>query len=1350
MGLLGVLGGGALFGQSIDITDGPSNVNITGNGSAAAPFTPGVSGTGTLAWKSILSALANAEVNISAPSGSITISQSPNAQGNSGVYNSSSNLTFTANGNVNVNAPVTNPGPGLLNFNCTLVSLGDPLALQGSTFNYVNNGPLLSFSNLTNATLGGLSGNRDFALVNDSVAPLALTVGTNSQSTTYSGNISGTGLLDISTGGTIILAGNNTYTGGTILDYGTLTLGAAHALPSAGCLTVNYGTLDIGNFNATTGPVQVVNGNLSGNNGVLSASSYEVLSGCATAILGGGAALTKDTNGTVILYGNNTYAGDTTINAGTLVFNGSTSGLGGNIINNGTLQFEVGIDTGNYNITYANGTTNAGSPTSFGHVISGSGEMIKSGSLTLALSGANTYTGKTTIFDGTINFGAINNFGANPNVILRGGTLQWSATSATVPDISSGLTFGPGVTSTYYGGGGGVIFGVASGNNGGIFPNNVSSTTPGGGTIDLNGRAVTFAGSVSGNTDGTVMTSRPDGKLTLAGANIFSNNLTLASGTLILANPLALQSCNLILNTDGGTLSFDNLASTAIGALSGNEPIILSNSSNGAVALTLGTYTSGNFVESGTVYNDNETFSGTFSGPGSLIKTGSGQLTLTGSSTYTGGTVIDSGGGLQLGDGDTIGSVVGNATVGIVDNGVLAFTPNSTAQIYAGTISGSGTVRFQNINDDGNLTLAAANTYSGDTEVQGGTLIFTGDTAQLKGNLTSNEPSYNVFVVFDQDIDSNFNQTISINGDLIKTGHGNLTLSGVNTFSGNTSINNGVLILGNPLALQYSNVIIYQGGGSLSFGNLPFATLGGLSGNRDIILENNSGSPVMITLNTYSQTSNFSGNLSGNGSLTVTSDFLGSQSSQTFTGTVSYTGTTIVEGGAQLIFAGDTSALTGNITSADNNLNIVIFEQSTDTVLNQTISGHMVLQKMGTGNLTLNAVNTHTGDTVISEGVLKLGNSLALQDSLLAYNGGSINFGNLTAVVLGGLGASQNLALTNAGGAGIALTVGANGYCDGNLSGNGSLTIHEDGNPGDYLTLAGDNTYTGNTTIASGTLYISNPGNFSSTGVGVVDVAAGATLSGSGYVGSITTVNGTLIPGINGGVGVLAFGKDLTLSENATVNLEIGGLTRGTQYGAINISGNLVLGGTLRLTYLNGFAPPLNWSFNFFQVNGGVTGSFSNATSLMNRNFAWDLSRLANTGSISTVAINYNQWATVSNLSGNAAFPAATPFGGGLANLIRYAMNLDLSPTPAFMPVLTMDTTNGAPSMHIQYRVRKNMTDAQVIPQYSSDLVNWLNITPGTISQLRDDDNYTARYEASVPVPANGPIFLRVLVTTVP
>ena len=189
-----------------------------------------------------------------------------------------------------------------------------------------------------------------------------------------------------------------------------------------------------------------------------------------------------------------------------------------------------------------------------------------------------------------------------------------------------------------------------------------------------------------------------------------------------------------------------------------------------------------------------------------------------------------------------------------------------------------------------------------------------------------------------------------------------------------------------------------------------------------------------------------------------------------------------------------------------------------------SVAGVAGLAKSGTGTLTLSLANAFSGGTTIAGGSLVLGNSLALQNSTLNYDnlGGSLSFGSLTAATLGGLSGAQSLSLLNDSSASVSLTLGGTGASttySGALSGTGgSLTKAGTGT----LTLSGNNSYSGNTTVSSGILQLNGGG-------GINGGAANVSASSSAQL----IVNGGSLNATTGNVGTPSVGL-LVSSGSAT------------------------------------------------------------------------------------------------------------------------------------------------------------------------------------------------------------------------
>ncbi|MEY6039178.1 autotransporter-associated beta strand repeat-containing protein [Salmonella enterica subsp. enterica serovar Corvallis] len=845
-----------------------------------------------------------------------------------------------------------------------------------------------------------------------------------------------------------------------------------------------------------------------------------------------GQSLTKTGAGTLILNAENTYTGSTTISEGTLIAT-NVEALGtGNVTDNATLEMNTGGD--------------------FDNAISGSGQVVKSGDKTLTLSGANSYTGGTTISGGTLvatNVEVLGSGDVTDNAVLElntGGDFT-NAISGSGQVVKSGdKTLTLSGANSYTGG--------TTISGGTLVASNVEALGTGditdNATLELNAGG-DFANNIGGT--GSVVKSG-DKTLTLSGSNTYTGGTTISGGTLVATNVEALGTGNV---TDNATLELstggdfaNNIGGTGSVVKSGDETLTLSgaNSYTGGTTISGGTLVASNVEALGTGdVTDNATlelntggdFDNAISGSGQVVKSGDKTLTLSGANSYSGATTI-SGGTLVATNVDALGS--GDVT----DDATLELNTGGT---FDNAISGSGQVVKSG---DETLTLSGTNTYSGGTLISGGTLVASNVEALGTGDVTND-------AVLELNTGGTFDNAISGSGQVVKSGDKMLTLSGANSYSGGTLISDGTLVASNVEALGSGDVT------------------------NDAVLELNTGGT-------------FDNVISGSGKVEKSGD-----DALTLSGSNTYTGGTLISGGT--LVASNVEALgTGDVTD---NATLALNAGGDFT---NNIGGTGRVEKSGDQTLTLSGSNTYTGGTLISSGTLvatsvdALGTGNVTNNATLALNTGGDFINNI-----GGTGRvekSGDDALTLSGSntytGGTLISGGTLVANDVNALGTGDVTdnaalmlntggdfINNIGGTGrveksgdDTLTLSGSNTYTGGTLISGGTL-VANDVNALGTG----DVTDNATLAlnavgdfnnaigGSGKVeksgddtltlsGSNTYTGGTLI---NGGTLVASNVEALgtgDVTDDATLELNTGGKFDN----AISGSGNVVKSGADTLT----------------------------------------------------------------------------------------------------------------------------------------------------------------------------------------
>jgi autotransporter-associated beta strand protein len=257
---------------------------------------------------------------------------------------------------------------------------------------------------------------------------------------------------------------------------------------------------------------------------------------------------------------------------------------------------------------------------------------------------------------------------------------------------------------------------------------------------------------------------------------------------------------------------------------------------------------SGGFVVVGGIQNDgtvafdgaiDHTLVDVVTGSGSLIMEGTNALTITSDNTYTGGTIISSG-LLQLGNGGTTGSIVGD----VLNNAVLIFNRSNTL-VVPGAISGLGSVQQ---NGGGTSILLGNNTYTGGTFINAGTLQLGngGTTGSIIGNVVNNGA-----LIFNRSDTATFGGVISGPGNVQQNGSGTTVLTAGNTYTGGTIINAGTLQLGNggTTGSIVGNVL---NSGILAFNRSDLVSFGGLVSGTGVLAQLGSGTLALPNSNPYS------------------------------------------------------------------------------------------------------------------------------------------------------------------------------------------------------------------------------------------------------------------------------------------------------------------------------------------------------------------------------------------------------------------------------------------------------------------------------------------------------------------
>lgn len=814
----------------------------------------------------------------------------------------------------------------------------------------------------------------------------------------------------------------------------------------------------------------------------------------------------------------------------------------------------------------------AGGGTAFGNVVISAGN-------TLTLNGNNDYTSGTaqgivlnSATGGNLTIHAAVNLGAsqqwvNSRTLTVGGAITLNDKTLSIWNAGSGTTTLGGTIS----GSGNLSFATSGGSSARTSVNGTLS-----GSFGLQHNANSGTLSVGGTT-----TSGYSGNIALGSAS--GGTFQVASGATLVTSGTFSHSWN-------KTLIFDGTLSTQAASISTNAT---TNMSGAGSFSNTGLYLSNNVVLNSTMTGTLDTTTGKLvigasstnaSSAGTLTINGTGTVRTTGvqfgaAATTAAGTLTLGGNGKLLvgasgiSDGstgaNTINVNLNNGTLGSLAawSSTLPMTLGGTTLIdtaggnisLGGALSGTGALTKTS---SGRLDLTGTNTYTGATAVNAGTLNLTGSLA------ASSAVSIAAGATLTGSGSAGGNVTVAHTGTLIAGNgtSGTLTIGGNLTF-GTTTGDTATIQIGSLAnytstpAIQANGTLTLNGGAgsvTLNLGTAPVA-----SGTYPLIgttLNDASG----FTLGTVPVlTSRQTGALSStptaihyviSGANPV---WTGAQGSEWSTATIAGAKNWQLEGGgaATDYLAGDIVMFTDSATQttveipvADVSPSQVNFNHSAvDYTLrgNAGIAGSTALIKSGSGRLTIQNANSHTGGTTLSAGTIQLGNPAALGAGTLSLRGGALDLGGQT----------TSTTISLAGG-----SLAGTGTLTGTVSG-GNLIVDTSGT----VTLSTSTSHSGTTTITSGTLALggagtlsggSHSGTISNAGTFAVATSANQTLSG------VISGNGTIQKSGSGTLtlsGINTFTGDLTIAGGTLV------VGHASALGATTTPTSITSGGTLNL-----------------------------------------------------------------------------------------------------------------------------------------------------------------------------------------
>jgi autotransporter-associated beta strand protein len=829
--------------------------------------------------------------------------------------------------------------------------------------------------------------------------------------------------------------------------------------------------------------------------------------------------------------------------------------------------------------------------------ISGTASLTKSGTGNLFINNANSFTGKVNLNGGTIQLNNNGTIGTG-TIVFQNGSLINNWASGTQPGFGNPIVITSNGTANINLGSRIALSGAISGS--GTLNVTAQSTVA---RDDLNGNYGAFTGTVNFLGNGQMRGRANGGFFTgFGGASVVMNS------------PVSLGFYD---GSGGNTFYF--------GALSGtNTNTVLYLSYAGVPTLNIGSL------------NLNTTFAGQFQNSINLIKTGTGALTLSGISTHTGYTTVSNGTLFVTG-------IFSNSPVTVVSGGTLGGTGilAGVTNLAGGVISpGFGLGSGGTLTVASNLSLATptmnfdlSSSPSGTNDqivMQGGLLTMSG-AQNYNFNLVNyalGAGTYNLIsgaannaansVTLVNNLPGSTRQTFAMQRpasgsgtgyvQLVVTGNAsslvwqgtngnnwdNATTNWLNSSAADkfynldlvrfddTSTNGNVSIIG---TVQPANVLVTNN-------SLAYTIGGGVLGGITSLIKSGSG---MLTLN--SSNSYGGGTFVNGGTLQFVNNYYAGG-----TGPITLNGGTLFLNG---VGTGSPLFSTGTNTFQTYGQPYAGFNLQGSGLLNVSIGGGGVFSPGGDWSGFSGTLYFTTGNWIRELNTVSFGSSNAVWN--FGPSGGLYNKYGGANIYLGALFGGTAAGLAGATTATASLTtyviggVNTNSVFNGTISDGGAAATALVFNGPGSLTLTGNNTFSGNTTVNGGALYVNNTAG-SGTGPGTVSINPGATLGGNGTIGGQVSLaaGATLAPGSNGS-GTLSITNDLGLNNASILQFQLG-----TNSDQVSVTGDLTLGGTLNISDAGGFGPG---TYTLFNYGGALSvGTLTIGATPANYNYAIDTS----------------------------------------------------------------------------------------------------------------------------------------------